>query len=469
MAKGVYTIDIPGMTDIFRVPIPEETDKQLRKARIERMKTARHGLPESLDWIPPLINFLDDAQDMLYVALVLAKPLLRKLPARFIPWLGWVLTINDALNILTALAGMVAGGTGVKRIHADILDLFSTTRPRMLKKVEDFLRHTNWLGFALQAGQVMTNLTGYGISLGAIMGCVSDAVWGLIRKIQGADIEVRLPPPEDPVGKAARFIIQSPVIKTHPHLFSDEDLKLAIAARGAAMQILWAEADVQKLRERAQQMANMKVPVFGPTWQASIEALREAGIPEDMPYRNVYALDERTTTFVQLTQLLSQKEHEFQEYMKHGTKFSEAVKTMLQLLESDGSRTFWDFTTDRQPNIVEFPYPWEVAYLRAIEWEIFPPPVADKWGIAEWLLSVWTQKVINRQPISWGLLLWLYAKERFGRYFLELKIPRPPAHPQPRPKRKHKHPYKWNVECLREELGKARHGMTYDFSKCVYS
>src|SRR3989337_4533376 len=150
MADEVYTVDIPGAADVFRVPIPGQDDEALRRQRIARMRSKRGALPESLDWIPPLITTLDDAQDMLIVGLTLAKPLLKRLPARFVPYLGWLLLANDVINRPTMLAGMITGGTGVKRSHLDALDIMNSNRLRRINKVSMFLSRTNWLGFALQ-------------------------------------------------------------------------------------------------------------------------------------------------------------------------------------------------------------------------------------------------------------------------------------------------------------------------------
>lgn len=94
---GAYTIDIPGLTDFIRIPALE--NEELKFQRWVRFKTQESVLPEPLRWIPGLINKLDDAQDLLFTFLVLARPLLKRLPARFLPGLGWVLLFNDLLNL----------------------------------------------------------------------------------------------------------------------------------------------------------------------------------------------------------------------------------------------------------------------------------------------------------------------------------------------------------------------------------
>jgi hypothetical protein len=94
-----YTINIPGITDILRIPGLET--KELRRERFLRMKTSVPALPRVLQWIPPLINKLDDAQDLLFTGLALAWPILRLLGRPFLGPLGILLTVSDLLNLGT--------------------------------------------------------------------------------------------------------------------------------------------------------------------------------------------------------------------------------------------------------------------------------------------------------------------------------------------------------------------------------
>jgi len=98
-APDGFTVDVPGIQDILKVRDWES--KQLRHERYQRFATARSAVPKALQWIPPLLTKLDNAQDMLYVGLVLAIPLIRRLAPRFIPGVGLLLTINDILNLFT--------------------------------------------------------------------------------------------------------------------------------------------------------------------------------------------------------------------------------------------------------------------------------------------------------------------------------------------------------------------------------
>lgn len=95
-AANPYTVQIPGISDILRVPGIDSPEA--RRQRGARMARANSGIPEQLKWIPKLLNKLDDAQDLLYTGLVIGVALLKVLGVRMFPGLGILLTVNDMLN-----------------------------------------------------------------------------------------------------------------------------------------------------------------------------------------------------------------------------------------------------------------------------------------------------------------------------------------------------------------------------------
>lgn len=98
-AGDAFTVDVPGIQDILKVKDWES--KQLRYERYQRFATAKSAVPKALQWIPPLLTKLDNAQDLLFTGLALAIPIIRRLAPRFIPGVGLLLTLNDILNLFT--------------------------------------------------------------------------------------------------------------------------------------------------------------------------------------------------------------------------------------------------------------------------------------------------------------------------------------------------------------------------------
>jgi hypothetical protein len=94
-----FTIAVPGLSDLVRIPGIDS--KATRFERFQRYQASRSPLPQFLQPFVAILNKLDDAQDLLFTALVLARPLIRWVGARFIPYLGWALLANDILNGFT--------------------------------------------------------------------------------------------------------------------------------------------------------------------------------------------------------------------------------------------------------------------------------------------------------------------------------------------------------------------------------
>jgi hypothetical protein len=93
-----YTITVPGLSDVIRLPGTDSP--RLRYERYKRWQSSNSPLPQSLRPLVRILNKLDDAQDLLFTAIALARPLIRLIGPRIIPVLGWVLTVNDALNLM---------------------------------------------------------------------------------------------------------------------------------------------------------------------------------------------------------------------------------------------------------------------------------------------------------------------------------------------------------------------------------
>lgn len=94
-----FTIDVPGLTDILKAP--SLNSPALKKERYDRWKSRKSPVPDALSWIPPLLTKLDNAQDLLFTALALLWPILKRLPRPFLGPFGILLTINDLLNLTT--------------------------------------------------------------------------------------------------------------------------------------------------------------------------------------------------------------------------------------------------------------------------------------------------------------------------------------------------------------------------------
>jgi len=287
-----YTVNIPGIQDVIRIPAME--DPELKRQRWLRYKNTRNPAPGFAQAAAQVLNFIDDAQDLLFTALALAWPLLRKLPARMLPGLGWVLTINDILNLMTCALGFVARPGLTKPECFNILSVLRGHRPYGVRAAHKFLARFPAYGFLLQAPQALFTVTkdilggpGYGVLPGPIMGLLSDAFWGTLRALQGAPVRINLPPPADFVSKSFRFLSHPPLHHGAHQAFSLEDHLLLSAATAIASQIAALLAVTDDMSERAELLLISQVPQYTPWTESSLDVVLSEGWRPDLEPRDV--------------------------------------------------------------------------------------------------------------------------------------------------------------------------------------
>lgn len=383
MAEQAYTIDIPGLSDVIRLPIESLDNKELRRQRAQRFKSKVPPIPAFLSWVPDMINKLDDCEDVLSVGLTLAKPLLRHVAPRFVPGLGWILLGLDIVNLTTALLGLAASGPTSKRVTRQVMDLAETNGRRRATNVAQWLNRTNWLGFALQAGQVLDTFTGYGLQLGPIMGGLSDVFWGSIRAIGGAQVKFRGPPEADPLAKAARAISQASSILALPDFYDREDLEIAIAARNVAADILTNPQDPTILDARSDELAQVQMPQFYSWNPASREALREEGLDPDASTEAGQFPGDPIMTYRQTMQSRASF-HSFSAITTYNLLGKSDRSAGFGFVYNEAGRHFWEYTSGNPKNLTYEPQNWQDAALRGIENNVFPPPNTPGRIVRDW-------------------------------------------------------------------------------------
>lgn len=398
MSQHEYTIDIPGLADIFILPIDSFDNKDLRRERIQRFKTKRTPIPSTIDWIPDSIRYLDDIQDMLIVGLTLARPLLRKLPSRFVPYLGWALLLNDILNLSTAILGVATGGRVPKRQAEKTIQDLQAYRTGIPQRVDRFMNENNWLGFALQAGQVLESATGYGIRLGPLMGMVSDSFWGTIRALQGKKVRIRGPLPSDPIWKAASILSRAwmaPMLGTALTLQEHEQI---IAANNIATQIIEEKIPPQSHRTRQRDMSNTRLPVYVPWNRASRVALHEAGIPIKTNRKVIANFFPTKTSYGKVSAYVNSFRNGYESQLR--TRYGESQRAQIvQLIHKEGGNAVWDHVTHTKNNIQGRRDFFQDIFLRAIERNVFPPANASSIKQLQWAARA--RALASAQGLSW--------------------------------------------------------------------
>jgi len=405
------TIQLPGATDIIRFPGLNNT--QLRRERAQRMREENSPMPDYLNWIPPLVTKLDDAQDLLYTALVLSKPLWRRAPARLLPGLGWILTANDAINFATAAIAIPLGGRNAKRTVADIWSKTGGSYFSKLGQARHFLNHTAWSPFLLQGGQALESLTGYGLSLGAVMGASTDLVYGTIAAAAGEEVEFHGPPPSDPWGKAAQFLSETVDFLFPEDVLSQEDHTLLTLAQATAMQLLNERHNPYTLYQRADEIADAQLPVRY-TWnRATQDALSLEGIHWQQDLSPYLPTDANRPQFSLAASMSARQAGNWEATMSDLYAF-EPAGTWTQIAATDAANTFYSWAEDETDNMQPGYPPLIVTLLQILETNVFPraTPTQDEvtlfLAIAEDTIQTW-------MPLS-QIEAWvkLYYAENFG-------------------------------------------------------
>ena len=305
-----YTINVPGIQDVVRIPAMESED--LKFQRWLRYKNTRNPAPGYAQAAAKILNYIDDAQDLLFTALALAWPLLRKLPKRFLPGLGWILTVNDILNLMTCLLGEAARPGMTKPECFETLHLLRGGRLNLLARAQNFTKRFPWLAFLFQAPQALQTVTGwilggpgYGILPGPIMGLISDLFWGGLQSAAGNRVQINAPPPADLGSKSARLLSQPAYHHAAHQAFSLEDHLMLDAALSIATQVVALLPMTEDIPDRAELLRVSQIAEYTPWTESSMTVALSEGWTPDLESRDPVSPDLGTPTYEQIMRQLT--------------------------------------------------------------------------------------------------------------------------------------------------------------------
>lgn len=374
--SGTYPINIPGIQDFIRIPSLE--DKALRRQRFQRFARTPGVLPEPLRWIPNALNKLDDAQDLLFTALALSIPLVKRLPAFFLRALTPFVLLNDLLNLLTCLLGLAMGGAITKPNARRAWIRQRSVGRSLIARGPEFFSKFPWLGFLLQAPQALQTLTGYGLNLGTMMGFITDLMWTPYRLAKGEAVTFVGPPPDDAIGKAARYLSQPAAHMARGQMFSFEDHLLLSAADIVATTILSQAGTTQQLLSRQDEAASFEVGSIDPWNPATVDVLDEADWDATEP--GVYPFPEigETVTYFEAVSSISSGVPAWMAELAAGEARSELGQLFFYLL-TDGGETVLEWLNGGELWWEDQLDPHEDVVMKMIERRVFPiAPIAGE-------------------------------------------------------------------------------------------
>lgn len=235
------SVSLPGWGDIISVPkgpkptkdqikefyrarragsepqLPEDVTEEIKRRRNIRDKIQSSAAPDTSRAWTNVMTWLDDTQDLFSLVAFggrLAARLMPKIMGRFIPGIGWVLLAADILKLLT-MAAMIIQPFFVAMCHgwskgvAGALPALMMGNAAKLKGhgiagLNPFRRYAQQARIAklggrlfrvpelIEMAQAMKTITGYGLTLGGIMGTITESAYAIELATRGQPVEIRV-------------------------------------------------------------------------------------------------------------------------------------------------------------------------------------------------------------------------------------------------------------------------------------
>lgn len=221
IAKYGYTVYVPGWDDIIHLPLEESfTDQEEihwgakdwdfftpeRLATLKSIKAMRKKAYQRLLGSPQprilrnrgsLLTAIDNNQDALStlsMIIRIAMPLLPRVFQRLMTGpVGWIMTINDILNLCSYAMTPERSALRTKRIKDAITDKNPFSTKARYKRAMKIYNTTLTKGNLIEALQTTDQVFGYGISLGAVMNLPFDMAFGFVRTLEGQKVTITKP------------------------------------------------------------------------------------------------------------------------------------------------------------------------------------------------------------------------------------------------------------------------------------
>lgn len=209
-----YKIRIPSLEDVIHVtPNFAKTPAQIhaeKKANLQRvLDSPAPAWGMKYATVMTWIDNIQDAGSIVFPAIKLLAKAAPKLFGKLIPIAGWLMFGNDILQFLNYVGRAPLTPMKSKRGICDFLKHNPFTKKSIRDRANKVKNYNPNFGDILQALQTTDSLIGVGLSLGPIMGVITDSAYGAYRYLSGDPVSYTFEPPnprdfEKYAAKAAR-------------------------------------------------------------------------------------------------------------------------------------------------------------------------------------------------------------------------------------------------------------------------
>jgi len=284
-ARYGYYIRIPKWEEIFCIT----PTAMMTLADIKAQK--RQGLMNILsspapDWarkyssVMTWLDNIDDATSVVYPAISMLARWFPKIFGKIIPLVGWTMLGTDLLKIVIGLGRLPMTGMKGKRALCRQIRLNPFSKKAQFQRIEKIKNFNPGFYDMLQVLQTTQQFTGVGLSLGAIMGCVQDAIFGAYRYITGERVQIVLEVPDmfEHEKMAGRGLQASSILNSTNPTFNELQ-HFQFYVFGAVCARLYAPwLQESGLWDAVERPAQLMIPAPAPYKQSTIDVIQEAGL-----------------------------------------------------------------------------------------------------------------------------------------------------------------------------------------------
>lgn len=284
-AQYGYTVRIPQWDDVVHlVPNALKSEAVIKAEKKEALtRILESPAPEWFRTYATAATWIDNIQDHASVLYPLLKLLSKVAPRAFqklTPVIGWIATGFDALNMLNALGRAKITGLKAKR------EVCKYHKQNLFGKVSRYQRvdnirnwKPNWAD-AIQALQVSDQYTGFGLSMGGIMGAVTDSIFAAYRYATGEPVRFSFDPPDPATltDLGSRAFTAAAAISSQGQTFTD--FQHFWTYMTAWMATVGCAGTFQELRlaELVEDPMNILLPAPEPTDPLTIAVIKDMGL-----------------------------------------------------------------------------------------------------------------------------------------------------------------------------------------------
>lgn len=280
-----YTIRIPQWDDIVHLtPDALKTKQEIKAEKKEALtRILESPAPEWQRKYSTAMTWIDDIQDTSSVVYPLLKGLFKIAPKAFAkaaPIIGWLSTAYDILNILTAIGTAPLSPMKGKREVCKAWKNNPFSKEARLSRINHIKNwKPNWAD-AIQAAQVSDNLFGFGLSLGGIMGAITDSISGAYRYLNGEKVRWSFDPPDvgDLEKLGSRGMKAAAAISSQGQVFSETQHFWTYVTAALSSMLLSGWYHDNEISDIVQDVPNVALEAPTPTNPNTIEVIQEMGL-----------------------------------------------------------------------------------------------------------------------------------------------------------------------------------------------